>query len=199
MNNFVKTTVLGGLIFLTPIVLLAAIVGKGLSLVHGLAKPALQLLPIETVFGAATIHVVSVVLLILLCFLAGLYSRTAGAGRLGNWLEKSLLEKIPTYPLLRAKLRSALQPEQMETLQPVMVRFDDSWQFALLVEQVKPDASLVFLPGAPDAWSGSVCIVSADRVEPLELSVQRVNQLMKRLGEGAARDLSQLRFERREA
>ena len=107
MNNFVKTTVLGGLIFLTPIVLVVAIVGKGFSLVHGLAKPALQVLSVETVLGAATIHIVSVVLLVLLCFLAGLYSRTAGAGRLGNWLEKRLLEKIPTYPLLKAKLRSA--------------------------------------------------------------------------------------------
>jgi uncharacterized membrane protein len=76
----------------------------------------------------------------------------------------------------------------------VMVRFDDSWQFALEVEKIHDDKVLVFLPGAPDAWSGSVCVVTDDRVERMDIDVQAVNLLMKRLGEGSSQALVPLKF-----
>ena len=70
-----------------------------------------------------------------------------------------------------------------------MIALDDSWQLGLEVEKVDEDKHLVFLPGSPDAWSGAVCIVTSDRVQHLDLSVQAVNLLMKRLGEGLCRSI----------
>jgi uncharacterized membrane protein len=194
MNKVIKTTVLGGIVFLIPIVLMVAIIDKAFSMMHLLATPLLEFLPIESIFGAATAHVVTVIILILFCFVAGLFARTNLADRFGASLEKNLLEKIPTYVLIRAKLRSVLQPEELEKLHPVMVRFDDSWQFALEVEKIHDDKVLVFLPGAPDAWSGSVCVVTDDRVERMDIDVQAVNLLMKRLGEGSSQALVPLKF-----
>jgi uncharacterized membrane protein len=62
------------------------------------------------------------------------------------------------------------------------VQFDDSWQVALDIEQVMDGKRLVFLPGAPDFWSGSVCAVAEERVKPLDASVQALVSTMKRLG-----------------
>ena len=44
---------------------------------------------------------------------------------------------------------------------------------------------VIFLPGAPDPWSGSVCIVTEDRVTPLDLTVKSQVELMRRHGMGS--------------
>ena len=192
MSNFLRTTIFGGFVFLLPFVLLVAIVGKGLSIVHTLATPLLENLPFETIGGLAVAHILPGIILIVVCFLAGLFAGTNTAKELGSSLEKNVLEKVPTYALIRAKLRSVLTPDALEKLDPVMIAFDDSWQFGLEVEKIDGDKHLVYLPGSPDTWSGGVCIVTADRIQHLDLSVQAVNLLMKRLGEGVGQSLSQI-------
>jgi uncharacterized membrane protein len=67
-----------------------------------------------------------------------------------------------------------------------LTRFDDSWQLVFEIERLADDKILVFLPGSPDPWSGSVCVVTADRVTSLGISVQAAANLMKRLGRGAS-------------
>mgnify|MGYP001814417303 FL=1 len=79
MREFVRTTVLGRLLFLLPLVVAVAVLGKALSIVHTLAEPLLGQLSVETIAGAAIIHIVSVLLLVLVCFLAGLAARPPAA------------------------------------------------------------------------------------------------------------------------
>lgn len=185
MNSLIRTTVFGGVVFLIPLVFLVAIFGKALAWMHKLATPLLTHLPIENIFGAIAVHLLPVLLLILLCFLAGLLAKTSKAAGLVDSLESNVLMKFPPYALLKAKTGSILKPEEQEKLTPVMVRLDDSWQIAFEIEAMEQDKHVVFLPGAPDPWSGSVCIVDAERVKPLDTSVKTVTVLMKRLGKGA--------------
>ena len=100
-------------------------------------------------------------------------------------LESNLLDKIPAYELLKAKAHSALSPEEINDLVPVVVRFDDSWQLAFKIERSSDGKVVIFFPGLPDPWSGSVCMVTDDRVTPLDMTVKAAADLMKRLGRGA--------------
>ena len=191
MPKFLVTTIKGGILFLFPLVIVVAVVGKALSIIHMLATPLLENLPIQTVAGVAVIHIVSVLVLLLVCFLAGML---AGKTVVSTWveaLEREVLMQFPPYALLKAKTGSALNPSDTSKLTPVLVRFDDSWQFAYEIEAVDEGRHLVFLPGAPDAWSGSVCAVEAGRISPLSTSVKAVGAAMQRLGKGSADILAQ--------
>ena len=68
---------------------------------------------------------------------------------------------------------------------PVLARFDDSWQIAFEIERIEDRAVVIFLPGAPDPWSGSMCVVTADRITQLDQSIPYVAKIAKRLGRGA--------------
>ena len=94
MRDFIRVTVLGGILFLLPLVVAVAVISKALSIVHSMATPLLENLPVDTVIGAAVIHVFSVVVLVLLCFLAGLAAQRPAAGRLVNYLEQDVLMKF---------------------------------------------------------------------------------------------------------
>ena len=186
MFRFIKTTVLGGLLFLFPIVFIVAIIGKALEVTNKLSAPLAGLLPIDSISGLAVVKLLALVILVLICFLAGLAARTVLAGKFVKSLETNVLGKIPAYTLLKSKAESVLRPEDMGGMCPVLGRFDDSWQLAFEIERMAGGRVVIFLPGAPDPWSGSVCVLTEDRITPLDLTVKSAADIMKRLGKGSA-------------
>ena len=184
MLRFLKTTVLGGILFLVPIIIFIAIIGKALQITSKLAVPIAGLLGADKIVGVAVAELLAIALLVMICFIAGLAAKTQRAKKFVQSLEVNVLEKIPVYDLLKTKAQSALSFEETEGMRPVAARFDDSWQVAFEIERIEADKVVLFLPGAPDPWAGSVCIVTEDRITPLDLTVTSAVNLMKRLGKG---------------
>ncbi|MGC1955723.1 MAG: DUF502 domain-containing protein [Gammaproteobacteria bacterium] len=189
MFRFLKTTVLGGVVFLVPIIIFIAVIGKALELTNKLAAPLAERLPVDSVGDLAVVHLLALAILVLVCFVAGLAAKTAFAGRLVQSLEANVLDKIPAYAVLKSKTGSVLNPEDAADMRPVLARFDDSWQLAFEIERIEGGQIVVFLPGAPDPWSGSVCVVTEDRITPLDVTVRSAAELMKRLGKGTTEAL----------
>jgi uncharacterized membrane protein len=185
MFRFIRTTVLGGVLFLFPIVFIVFIFGKALDTTNKLFTPLEKLLPIDSIAGIAVVKLLALGVVVLICFIAGLAARTALAGRLVSSLETNVLKKIPAYTLLKSKAESVLSPEDIGSMSTVLLRLDDTWQLAFEIERIAGDKVVVFLPGAPDPWSGSVNIVTDDRVRPLDITVKSAADLMKRLGKGS--------------
>jgi uncharacterized membrane protein len=185
MFVFIRTTVLGGLIFLFPIVFVVAIIGKALEITNKLFAPLAGLLPMDSIGGLAVVNLLGLGILVLICFLAGLAARTALAGKFVRSLEAKVLGKIPAYTLLKTQAESVLRPEDIGGMYPVLGRFDDSWQLAFEIERIEGGKVVIFLPGAPDPWSGAVCVMTEDRITPLDLTVKSAAEIMKRLGKGS--------------
>ncbi len=183
--QFVKTTVIGGIVFLIPIVIFIAVIGKALEIAGAIATPLAAVLPVDSIGDLAVVHVLAVLIVVLICFLAGLTARTVIARKLVGTLEAKVLSKLPAYALLKTKTQSMLSPEDVEGMTPVVARFDDSWQIAFEIERIQDDKVAIFLPGAPDPWSGSVCVMTEDRITPLDLTIPLVAKIAKRLGKGA--------------
>lgn len=193
MLRFLKTTVLGGILFLVPIIVFIAIIGKALQITGKLAIPIAGLLGADKFVGIAVAELIAIALLVLICFIAGLAAKTPQAKKFVQSLEVNVLEKIPVYELLKTKAQSALSFEETEGMTPVAARFDDSWQLAFEIERIDGGKVVLFVPGAPDPWSGSVCVVTEDRITPLDLTVKSTVNLMKRLGKGTTEALPNLK------
>ena len=189
MLKFLKTTVLGGAMFLVPIVIFIVVIEKAIQLTSTVAAPIARVVPAETFAGLAVLQMIALGIVVAVCFLAGLAARTRRARNVVQSLESNVLDKIPAYALMKAKTGSMLSPEDTEDMLPVLITFDDSWQFGYEVERLDHDRTIVFLPGAPDPWSGSVCAVTSDRVTPVQINIQEVAALMKRLGKGSTEAL----------
>jgi uncharacterized membrane protein len=189
MLTFLKTTCLGGIIFLVPIVLFIAVLDQALTIVASLAAPIAAVFPVSSIGDLAIVHIVALLILVFVCFLAGLAARTAIAGRVVQSLEANILDKIPAYALMKMKAGTMLSVEDAGNMVPVLIQFDDYWQMGFEVEKLDEEKSLVFLPGAPDPWSGSVRLVLSDRITPLDTNITAVTIMMKALGKGSSRAL----------
>ena len=185
MLRLIRTTIIGGMIFLIPIAIFVAVIGHGLKITGAIAKPLAAVLPVDMIGGLAVANVLAIVLLLLICFVAGLLARLALARKAVDALEANVLARLPAYALLKTKTQSMLSPDDIEGMSVAVVRFDDLWQIGFEIERIEGGKVALFLPGSPDPWSGSVCIAEADRVTPLDLPVAAVVKLVRRLGRGA--------------
>ena len=89
--DFLKTTVIGGLFVLLPVLLLYMLLAEALQLVVALATPIADLFP-KGVFDQAKAPVlIALILIVSVSFLLGLALRSAALSRLGDWIEHTVL------------------------------------------------------------------------------------------------------------
>ena len=79
MTGFLKTTMIGGILFLVPFAVLAVILGKVVPFAQKLADPLAELIPFESVVGFDVPVLLALVLIFLFCFLVGLLAKTRAA------------------------------------------------------------------------------------------------------------------------
>jgi uncharacterized membrane protein len=184
--QFVRTTLVGGLLFLVPIVVLVIILGKALALAHKVVDPLAEHLPIESVIGLRTPILLAITVLVLFCFIAGFFARTALAQKLVGGLEAAVLSNLPGYEFLKRMGESMLGIEQEGAYPAVLVRFDDACQIGFRIAGPESGLVAVFIPGVPNANSGEVYLMSPNRVSPVEVPPARMLKCLKRLGVGSS-------------
>ena len=108
IGQFLRTTILGGLFFLAPIVVLIIILAKAFDYAKKGLDAVLVYIPAASDLSAGAATALSVAFVALVCFLAGLLARTVTAQRVIDALELSVLSKIPAYEYLKQESASAL-------------------------------------------------------------------------------------------
>src|SRR5580698_6471451 len=164
--QFVRTTIVGGLLFLEPIVVLIVILAKAFDYAKKGLNAVFVHIPAASELSAGAVTVFSVTIVALVCFLAGLIAHTVIAQRLVNLLESSLLSKIPGYDYLKQESASALGVAEIAEHPVVLVPMEGGWQLGVQTEALSDGLVSVFVPGAPDPHSGSVFFFPTDVVRP---------------------------------
>ena len=194
--QFFMTMILGGIVFLLPLVFITMILGKAFQLMMVVAKPVDKIIPLDSVGNIAFVNIVAALAILLSCFLAGMAARSGWGRGVSEAADEKLRLFIPGYALMREKVTSVVgDQEQQSTLTPVLVQFDDQSQIAFEIERSQDGLVTVFLPGAPDPWSGSAVFVTADRVAPIDTEVNAALRTFKKIGLGAVDALGPVRLE----
>jgi len=192
MAGFFKTTIIGGLVFLLPFAALIIIFSKASSALKPLVDPLAALLPFESLIGLKIPIVLTVILIIMMCFVAGLFAKASVAQNLVKLIEANLLSKIPGYSLLKDIGEEVSVQQDQSVHKVVLLRLDDAWQLGLQIEQLVGDKHVaVFIPDSPTPQTGSVLIVSADRVKPTNISIMQLFSCLRNRGSGIGRALSE--------
>ena len=192
MLQFIKTTVFGGVVFLVPVVILVILIGKAMAFSQKIAAPIAEYLPFGPVANLVLVDVLGLALIILICFFGGLAAKSQ---RVANWvtsIEETFLSKIPVYSVIKGTVSNTLQLDEMEGMKPVIAHFDDCSQVGYEVERSPGGKVTVFLPGAPDAFSGSVNYFTEDRVTPVDANLLSAVKVMKGFGKGSRDNLQAL-------
>ena len=186
--EFLKTTVIGGLFVLLPVLLLYMLLSEALQLVVALATPIADLFPKE-VFAQTEVPVlIALVLIVAVSFLLGIALRSAVLSRTGDWIESTVLSRLPAYTVLK-RLTKGFAKEEASAFKPGMLISAEGWkEIAYVIEDHGDGHLTVLVPWAPTAFSGSVKVVDRDRVEILDANLGDVSKVLSLWGMGT-RDL----------
>ena len=109
MYSFLKTTFLGGVLFLAPVVVLIALFEKALGYAQKAVVPLADALFKGTFAHVFVSDLLAFGLLLVLCFLAGLAAKTSFARKYVDVLEQRVLAKVPLYDSTKSKVVATLQ------------------------------------------------------------------------------------------
>lgn len=179
--GFLRTTALGGLIFLLPLIVVGALVGQAAPLLVSAAEFLGTWIPIRSAGGIVLLVLLAIAAIGLLCFLAGLVARLSFGQRFSRWAEKTLQLLFPRYAILRDQMADNVGGDEAPRLKPVLVEVADGRRLAFESDRAG-DVVAVYLPGAPDTWSGHVVYVPANRVEPLNVDFGTAVTMCEALG-----------------
>ena len=183
--KIIKATFLGGILFLAPLVVLLVILEKGYGIIQKVTLPIVHDLPRVHVLGIALQELAGIIIILFICFIAGLLSKTTLATRLVQKLEDGILSFVPGYSFMKKMNENMMGLESKEDLKVVLVPTDAGWQFAFLIEQINENNFTVFIPDAPNPWSGSVCFVERKDIKEIDITQKQALACIRKLGFGS--------------
>jgi uncharacterized membrane protein len=195
--DFVKTTVLGGAIFLLPFAAALLVVVKAGKMAVDRVTPLAEKLPLPKGEAVISVYVVGALLLVLVAFAGGLFARSLSIKKDAvSFLEDKVLNKLPPYVAVRkyTDRLAGLEAKTNENLKPVLVRMHNGWQLGFLADAFNDGQVAVFMPGAPDPSSGVVQIVSTDDITPLDISYRDALACLEQSGRGLPKLLASSSF-----
>lgn len=184
MNQFRKflvSTVVSGLIVVAPIYFALLLLLRATQSLETLVRPLAQLLP--DWFPAA--HVLSFLAVLVICFAVGLVLRTPVGRAARAQFEKSVLDKIPGYDLLRGLVQQLAGTSRENVWKPALAEIEDALVPAFIIEEHDDGRFTVFVPSVPTPFAGAVYILAPGRVHPVDISFTQAIQCVARWGSGA--------------
>src|SRR5512136_2596300 len=130
LAEFSKTTLIGGVLVILPIYIILLLLFKTVAGVAALVSPITAQLPAALQFR----EVIAVVVLIFVCFVAGLLLRTGPGLRTKNAVELNVLDRIPGYGLIRGLAARVAGKKEGETFAVALVGFEDALVPAFVIE-----------------------------------------------------------------
>jgi uncharacterized membrane protein len=177
--DFLKTTVIGGLLVIVPVVAVLLLVARVLGMLHGVLAPIAARLP----GGPLVSELAAASLIIGLCFFAGLAVRTAIGDRLRAAVERRLAA-VPGFSLVRSLARRVAGEEEGSRFQVALAEIEDALVPAFIVEEHEDGSYTVFVPAVPTPAAGAIYILARERVHPVDVPFGTAVTCLTRYGDG---------------
>jgi len=180
-GEFVVGAFIGGLLFVVPTYLSILLLLKAMQSVVVFVRPFAMLLPAW--FPAE--HTLSLLLVLIVCFLIGVAIRTPAGRAMRERIEKSLFERIPGYALFRSLSQRLAGKDEERAWKPALAEIEEALVPAFIIEELDDGRLTVFVPSVPTPFAGAVYILPPERVHPLDIPFTQALKSVSRWGSGS--------------
>ena len=180
-RELVTSTFVGGLFIVVPVYLALLLLLKGMKSVAGLVRPIAALLP-EWIPAE---DLISLLLVLAVCFLVGAAVRTRAGKIAREKLEKVFFSRLPGYGLLQSLTQRLAEDSDDSAWKPALVELEDALVPCFIIEELDDGRLTVFVPSVPTPLAGAVYILARERVHPVDVPFTKAIQSVSRWGSGS--------------
>ena len=175
IKRFFITSMLGGVLVILPIVLIIWVFSILVNFMVTHIEPLTMVIN-KFVDGKFFSVLIAMVLIILICFLVGMFVRT----KMGNWIhnnvEEKMLSKIPGYKMVKGALTQLFMSDKKTRPFSKVVLFrlfnNDVLLTGIVTDDEHDEYMTVFCPTAPNPTSGFIYHVPRKDVFEIDESVE---------------------------
>lgn len=194
MWNFFKKALLSGLLILIPAVLVYLTLKELVDAMIGIATPIADLLPEGFIREDDWIPLIAFLLIVMAAMIIGVLWMAPGTRRVMNWLEHRTLYRVPMYRMLKSLVAAFLDFEAKDSFKPACLRHEDgSLEPIYVIENHGEDMRVIMQPWTPTPFAGSLKVVPASLVVPVDVSLDEFSLALTHFGLGLSDSLKKSR------
>jgi uncharacterized membrane protein len=175
----------GIVLFLFPIMVLLFIFEKAISVAQSIIQPIKSHLPDERIFGIGMFTILSLLLILLVCFIAGWLYESKMVKSFLSFIEDNLLAFIPGYAMIKSSADASIEDSD-DKWKVVVIDEDDNRIFGIEVDKRHDGYSMIFFPEPPDAKSGDMKLMPESKFKRIDLSANKLVKIIRNYGHGSA-------------
>ena len=182
--RFVRSTLIGGVIFLLPLMVIGFLVSQAWPVFDTVVKTLAAYFG-DDYWAYGMVFVAAVAILLGLCLVAGLLARMSLSRMVSEQFEKQLTMLFPRYAIFKDQLAGNLGGTYArDRLKPVLIPYLTGQRIGFEIER---DASrvIVYLPGSPDPWTGEFVIFAPDDITHFHAPTAELLSVFEKLGRDA--------------
>lgn len=190
-KNFFKTTLLGGIIVILPSIILVFafkwLFGFVSDAIRPLTNLVVEILTLPEPLDALAATLIVLAIIILVCFLVGLFVRTRLGQMIYNGIENSLLSRAPGYRLVKETVSQFFGKKKSPFSSVALVRIfeNDTKATAFITDRHEDGTVTVFVPTGPNPTSGFIYHLNQKYVHPIDVSVEDAMRSVISCGAGS--------------
>jgi len=179
--EFMKTTLIGGIIIVLPVYIAVLLILKAVQGLLAAVKPITAAIPASVEFD----EILAILVLAVICFIAGLIVRTRAGLRAKNAIERRVLQRLPGYTLLRGLAGRVTGQADEPSFAPALAEIEEALVPALIVEKLEDGSYTVLVPSVPTPMAGAIYILPPERVHPVDVPFTVALKVFSKWGTGA--------------
>lgn len=183
LRTFIADTVLGGVVFLVPLFVMLMMGKKLWEFFQNFGGNMTKMLGVPFLAGVGSTSIMTVGLILLVCFLGGLLAKWSIAGSVRTWFE-STLHRLPLYDYYKTLVEQKLELTEKPARPAVLLRLPGGWQPGIVVEEYANGETVVFVPLSPKTTDGAVYLVRTEDLRPSSLNEKTLNAVLLKQGKG---------------
>ena len=186
--NFIVASLVAGILIVAPLYLAVLLMLKAMASLARLVKPFAGLLP----EWLPAERLLSLLLVLLICFFIGAAARTRSGRALMEKLERSFFERIPGYAVIRSMTQRLAGKGDETEWKPALVEIEDALVPGFIIEEFDDGRYTCFVPSVPTPFAGAVYVLDRERVHPLNVPFTQAIRSVSRWGSGCKELVAQM-------
>jgi len=188
--SHLRDIAISGFFALLPLYVLFIVIAKAWKSLSSVGAGTAGMFGLKSILGVGGSTVLSGLLVITLWIVIGLLVRFSFMAALSRAAERAMSKYIPGYDTYKAIAEEKLQ-HKVRALDytSALVRWQDYWRPAYIVEQNEDGTCVLFLPDVPETNKGHVLIAKQTQVRVVSsITANQLDASLKKMGKGLCRE-----------
>lgn len=182
LKKSTQAVIIGGIFLVIPIVLIIIIIKHAVQLVGPVGKNVMLMLNIHSVFGAATLTIVCLLIIIFFCYLAGLFIRVGLVKQWSMKMEQHLFLFVPSLQVFKYRLLDEEKAPAGTVWKAIIIRDGDFFLLGFITDEGDDKFMSVLIPDAPSMGGGEIRFIDKSDCEYYPITMKTAMNTLNSFG-----------------